>query len=143
VVVVGCHGTGGALTDSAFSMAYTNNEVPSRRHGAYARADATVAGAPPDWFSTTGGVVVTRRPDPARPGELLAGVYDVVLSGMPPSDDTNVVVTAHGSGATTCKVSSWGPTAPPGTVVTVLCHAWSGTAANRPFSLLYTTNRPV
>jgi hypothetical protein len=135
VAVVGCHNSLGTLVDSAFSIAYTNNEVPNRRHGAYAQANADGSGAPPPGsFSTTGPVAYARLAD---------GVYDVNLSAMPAFNDTNVVVTAFGSGATTCKVGGWFAAAGPSTTVRVLCFGSTGAPANHPFSLHYITNLPI
>ncbi len=136
-VIVGCHNAAGTLTDSVFTVAYTAGEVPSGRKGAHGLAfDATSTAwylASPR-FNTSGGAVWARRTvDP--------GVYEVLLSGMPSMDDTNVIVTAYGSGGTTCRVHNW-VTSLSGedTTVTVGCLTPAGTPANHPFSILYTTD---
>jgi subtilisin len=141
-VGVGCHTASGALVDSAFTVAYAFREIPTGRQGAYG-----VAHLPSNttWydlssrFNGSGGVVRARRaPNPSVPGAFLTGVYEVRLGNQAAFDDTHTMITAVGTGNSTCNVEFWFGSGID-TMLQVRCRSAAGTPTNSQFSLLYTS----
>jgi hypothetical protein len=127
---VRCHAPGGALVDGSFVLSYLGGHAPGPYAHLWAQYGDRDHTAPAFYSKNSAGQTNTID-------WTATGQYTVTLNGLN-SSGGNVQVTAYGTDAHHCKVSSWSRVGDD-TVVRVRCYDSAGAAANSRFTLRYVT----
>ena len=129
-VYVRCHAPGGALVDGSFVLSYVGGNAPAPYAHLWTQYGDRDHTAPA--FHSKNSAGQTNHID-----WTAAGQYTITLNGLN-SSAGHVQVSAYGTDAHHCNVSSWSQSADD-TVVRVRCYDSAGTLANSRFALRYVT----
>jgi hypothetical protein len=133
-VYVRCFRPGGAPTNSAFSVTFSESSGTSTT-GAYASVLGEKVGGIRNSFNSSGAV--------NSAGHTGTGKYDILLRGMGSATVSgNVQVTAVGSVAARCAVTTWASAAT-ALDVKVACVSATGAPSDTAYSLSYSVKRTV
>lgn len=138
-VNVRCFTTGGAPVDTMWTLRYTDRSVANNnQRGAYMWANDSLSAS----YTPSATYRFHSQGNTITAGRLGTGSYRVTLPNMAALNRTSAMVTAYGSGATSCGVNSWVGNGVGGTDVHVTCRTPAGALTNSQFTLSYLTNLP-